>query len=335
MAHPDTYRKLIATELTTDFRHSAEIVEVPFPEPGAGEVVVQNKLAGVNATDVNITAGRYDPGAAPPFDLGAEAAGVVVAIGEAVRHVKVGDAVVTFNLGGGYREYNVLPARLVVPVPAASPEALTVVVSGLTASIALEVTGQMRPGGETVLVTAAAGGTGQYAVQLAKRAGNHVIGTCSTPGKVALLRKLGCDRPINYREENVKQVLADEYPDGIDLVYESVGGTLFDTCLRALAVGGRLLSIGFVSEYVDGPQPVRLPRVYTQLVQKSASVRGFFLPHFSAYYRAHLEQLFRLIEGGQLHVAIDPTTFEGLEAVADAVDYLHSGRNVGKVVVRL
>ena len=109
--NPGTYKKLVSTAFTTDFRKAAEVVETPFLEPGLGEVVVKNVYAGVNATDVNITAGRYDPDASPPFDLGAEAAGMIVAVGSAVTHVKEGDAVVTFNLGGGYREYNLLPAR--------------------------------------------------------------------------------------------------------------------------------------------------------------------------------------------------------------------------------
>ena len=332
--NPETYKKLIATELTTDFRKAAEVVETPFVEPEPGEVVVKNIYAGVNATDVNITAGRYTPGASPPFDLGAEAAGVIVAAGSAVTHVNEGDAVVTFNLGGGYRGYNRLPARHVIPVPEPSPVALTVAVSGLTASIALDVLGRMGQG-ETVLVTAAAGGTGQYAVQLAKLAGNHVVATCGTPEKADFLRSLGCDRVINYREENIKRVLRAEYPSGIDLIYESVGGSLFDTCVRALAVRGRLIIIGFVSEYVEGPQLIRQPRIYAYLLSKSAALHAFFLPHFSPYYREHASRLFQLIGGGKLRVAIDPTEFHGLGAVPDAVDYLHSGQSMGKVVVRL
>ena len=210
---PDTYHKLVATRLTPDFRAAASIVDEPLRRPGPGEVLVRNRVAGVNATDVNITAGRYHAEPEPPLDLGAEAAGRVVAVGDGVDGLQVGDAVVTSRVGGGYREYQLLPARQAIPVPEPTPEALSILVSGLTASIALDEVGRMGSG-ETVLVTAAAGGTGQYAVQLAKRAGNYVIGTCGTPEKADLLRRLGCDRPINYRDENVKQVLRDEHPDG-------------------------------------------------------------------------------------------------------------------------
>ena len=330
----NTYRKLIATKLTPHFRKAAQVVEKPIPEPGRGEVLVRNRYAGINATDVNITAGRYAADPEVPLDLGAEAAGEVVAVGEAVKNLKEGDAVVTNLLGGGYREYQVVSARHAIPVPEATPEALSVVVSGLTASIALGVTGNMHTG-ETVLVTAAAGGTGQYAVQLAKLAGNHVVGTCGSPEKVDLLHDLGCDRPVNYREEDVRAVLREEYPKGIDLVYEGVGGDLFDVCVDHLAVHGRLLSIGYVSEYVEGLERVTRPRIYARLLKKSASVRGFFLPHFRRYFEEHVQRLFWLLERGRLHVAIDPEEFTGVASIPDAVEYLHSGQSRGKVVVRL
>ncbi len=328
----ETYKKLVATQWSSDFRTAAEIVEAPIPAPGPHDVVVRNRYAGVNATDVNITAGRYTPGADLPIDLGAEASGRVVAVGTDVKHVQVGDAVVTSTLGGGYREYHCVRVNNTFKVSTPSPEALSIMVSGLTASIALQEVGNLKSG-ETVLVTAAAGGTGQYAVQLASRAGNHVIGTCGTDEKVDLLNELGCDRPINYRSEDVAAVLADEYPDGVDLVYEGVGGELFDTCVDALAVHGRLLCIGYVSEYVEGPKPVTRPRIYTKLLSKSASIHGFFLPQFTMYFGEHLRHLMELLHRDDLHVAIDERTFHGIESIPDAVEYLHSGQSRGKVVV--
>ncbi len=189
--------------------------------------------------------------------------------------------------------------------------------------------------GETVLVTAAAGGTGQFAVQLAHLAGNHVIGTCGNDEKADLLRRLGCDRPINYRTEDVADVLKREYRKGVDLVYESVGRDLFDAALGALAVRGRMLCIGYVSEYIDGVESVERPRIYTQLLGKSASVHGFFLPHFREHFQAHTLKLMGLVQEGKLDVAIDERPFEGVESIVDAVEYLHSGESRGKVVVKL
>jgi NADPH-dependent curcumin reductase CurA len=329
-----TIRKLVATELTPDFRRSAQLAEEEIDGPGPGEVLIRNVVAGVNASDVNMTAGHYQPGVEPPFDLGFEGAGVVEAVGDKVDGLAAGDAVAFSVLGQGFRSHAVVPANRVVPVPEPSAEALSVLVSGLTASIALEQVGELEAG-ETVLVTAAAGGTGQYAVQLAKRAGATVFGTCGSDEKAALLRDLGCDRPINYRSEDVKAVLKAEAPDGLDVVYEAVGGALFDTALRALAVKGRLISIGFVGEYVDGPERVTDVRVYHRLLSKSASVRGFFLPHYARHFREHMTRLLGLVGSGELQVAVDPTGFRGLGAVADAVEYLHSGQSRGKVVVWL
>jgi NADPH-dependent curcumin reductase CurA len=330
----DTYYKLIATKLTPHFREAADLVEEKVPRPGPGELLIRNRWAGVNATDVNITAGRYSADPELPMDLGAEAVGEVAAVGEGVEGFSEGDAVATGGIGGGYREYQVTKARHAIPVPEASPEVLSIFVSGLTASIALREVGRVGEG-ETVLVTAAAGGTGQYAVQLAKRAGSRVFGTCGSDEKVALLRDLGCDRPINYREEDVKRVLKAEAPDGLDLVYESVGRDLFDLALRQLAVKGRLLCIGYVSEYVDGVEAVRRPRIYTQLLGRSASVHGFFLPHYREHFREHTVELLGLVRSGGLEVAIDAAAFEGVRSVVDAVEYLHSGQSRGKVVVKL
>lgn len=328
-----TYKKLVATSFTPQFREAAEIVEEEVPTLASNEVLIRNKYAAVNATDVNITAGRYEPDAELPIDLGVEAAGVVVDVGADVSYLSRGDAVITSTLGGGYREYNVERVGNVIKVPEVSPEALSIVVSGLTASIALEEVGDMAHD-ETVLVTAAAGGTGHYAVQLAKIAGNHVIGTCSTDEKVDLLEQIGCDRPINYEDEDVAEVLSSEYEKGIDLVYESVGGPLFDTCVDALARHGRLLSIGYVSEYQDGPASVSRERIYTSLIPKSASIRGVFLPHFREHFSTHTKKLMRLQQSGTLDVFVDDAKFEGIESIFDAVEYLHRGESRGKLVVR-
>lgn len=330
----DTYKKLAATTFSTDFREAAEVVEEEIPEPASNEVVIKNKYAAVNATDLNITAGRYDPDAELPLDLGVEAAGVVVKTGTDVSYLEPGDAVITSTLGGGYREYNVERSGNAIKVPEATPEVLSIVVSGLTASIALEEVGQMSHD-ETVLVTAAAGGTGHYAVQLAKIAGNHVIGTCSTDEKVELLNRIGCDRPVNYETEDVAEVLSTEYEDGVDLIYESVGGTLFDTCVEFLARHGRLLSIGYISEYQDGPEAVSRERIYTSLIPKSASIHGVFLPHFREHFSAHTKKLMRLQQSGTLEVFIDDQSFKGIDSIFDAVEYLHRGENQGKLVVQL
>ncbi len=329
---PNTYRKLIAHHFSNNFREASKIVEVELKPPTGHEITIRNVYAGVNATDVNISAGLYTPGATPPLDLGAEMIGEVVAVGEKVTDFKVGDNVVSTAVGG-YAEYMTVRSRFAMPVPEATPEILALVVSGVTAALGLNTVGDMRTG-ETVLVTAAAGGTGQFAVQLAKLAGNTVIGTCGSDDKAELLKALGCDRVINYKKEDVGTVLKSEYPRGIDLVYESVGGTMFDTCVENLAVRGRLVIIGYISEYMSTPDLVTRPRIYRILLSKSASLRSMFLLHFIRQVPAEMAKLIELYQSGKLKVEVDSKSFQGVEQVADAVEYLHTGKSAGKVVVK-
>lgn len=331
----ETYRKLIAKQLNKDFKSAVEIVEVPIPKPAASQVLIQNKFAGINGGfDTLLCRGNVPYiNLIPPFDLGVEAVGKVVAMGEDVKDFQIGDAVITTVRGGGYREYQVIDAHLAVKVRQATPELLTLIPTGVSALVALEQVGEMKSN-EVVLVTAAAGGTGHIAVQLAKLAGNHVIGTCSSQVKAELLRELGCDRIINYHTENLNQVLKQEYPNGINLVFECVGKQVFDTCVDNLAVRGRLVVVGFISEYAKTPEEVTQPRLYHQLFWKAASVRGFLMPHYQEYMVEARDRLIYLFYSGKLKVAVDSTQFNGIESISAAVEYLLSGQNCGKVVVR-
>lgn len=329
---PKTYRKLTAVREGRNLRDVVDILEEPLPAPAPQQLLVRNLFVGINAADYMMAIGEYISRTPRPFDMGGESVGEVVAVGAAVEGISVGDHVLT--LGGGFREYYLFDAAQALPIPQASAELVSLGVGGLTASIALDVTGQMSSG-ETVLVTAAAGGTGTFAVQLAKLAGNHVIGTCSSDDKVEFLRRLGCDRPINYKQEDLREVLKAEYRKGIDIVFDGVGGDQFDIAVSRLAVGGRLLVIGAISEYKTGPQAITAPRIGFQLIGKSASVRGFWLMHFFRKYGVeHLQKLMALVHEGKLDPQVDPQVFTGVDQVVDAIEYLYTGANTGKVVVR-
>ena len=336
MSVPKVFKKLVAISLTQNFRAAVQIQSCPVPTPGAGELLVRNKYAGVNASDVNWTAGRYIPGVEPPFDTGFEGMGRVEQVGEGCGSYKPGD-IVGYMKFGSFGEYILIPAKNAFPVPKLEPAYIPLMVSGMTASLSLEKMGQLRKG-SNVLVTAAAGGTGQFAVQLAKLAQCHVIGTCSSNEKAEFLRKIGCDRPINYKEENLKDVLKKEYPSGLDVVYESVGGEFFDTSVKNLAVGGRLIIIGFVSSYTSGNYSSRLTIPLSQiLLSKSASVHGFFMNHFLKDVPMHYAKLSSLLAAGKLvsHVDLRSGRLGGVEGVCDAVEYLYSGKSTGKIVMDL
>ncbi|MBV9385496.1 MAG: zinc-binding dehydrogenase [Chroococcidiopsidaceae cyanobacterium CP_BM_ER_R8_30] len=330
-----TYRKLVATQLSHSFRSAIAITELPIPTPAPHEIVIRNHYAGINAGFDTLQCQGKVPYTylTPPFDLGVEAVGEVVKIRQDVHTLQIGDAVATTIRGGGYREYQAISENLALPICAATPEILTLMPTGVSALVALEKVGEMTSG-EVVLVTAAAGGVGHIAVQLAKLSGNHVIGVCGSDAKVALLRNLGCDRIINYRTETLDTVLQQEYSNGIDLVFDCVGKHVFDTCVDHLAVRGRLIIVGFISEYTNDLECVTQPRIYQKLFWKSASVRGFLMPHFSEYAVEGRHHLLDLFYSGRLKVAVDSTVFHGIESIPDAVEHLLSGKNCGKVVVK-
>ena len=335
MVNSKSYRKLVATRFSEDFRSAIALEELPIPDPAPSEIVICNKFAGINAGFDTLICRGETPylNLTPPFDLGVEAVGEVCAVGDDVKNFQVGDAVATTVRGGGYREYQAIASNFAVKVREATPEVLTLMPTGVSALVALEQAGEMKSQ-ETVLVTAAAGGTGHIAVQLAKLAGNHVIGTCGSDEKTELLRKLGCDRVINYRAENLDCVLKQEYPKGINLVFDCVGKEVFDTCVDNLAVRGRLVAIGFISEYAKNPELVNQPRIYHKLFWKAASVRGFLMPHYAEHMVEARDRLLDLFYTEKIKVTVDPTEFNGIESIPSAVEYLLSGKNCGKVVVR-
>ncbi|CAL9705360.1 unnamed protein product [Knipowitschia caucasica] len=339
---PGAMRKLVVTKLSQNFREAVSVQAVSVPTPGNDELLVRNRFVGINASDINYSAGRYDPTVKPPFDAGFEGIGEVVGLGlKASSEYTIGDTVAYFH-NGAFAEYTVVPAKESVRVPLVKPEFLSLLVSGATAYIALKRLGDLTKG-ETVLVTAAAGGTGQFAVQFAKQAGCHVIGTCSSNEKAGFLKSIGCDRPINYKVENLGEILRKEYPKGIDVVYESVGGSTMELAVNCLAKKGRLIVIGFISGYqsASGIPAFKGATLPVKLLQKSASMRGFFLPHFLSDYGEALAKMMQLMAKGELLCEVDcgdsleEGSFSGLESVFRAVDYMYAGKNLGKVVVEI
>ncbi|MGC1306458.1 MAG: zinc-binding dehydrogenase [Phormidesmis sp.] len=329
------YRKLVARRLGVDFATVAEIETEAIPVPAADQILIRNQFAGINAGfDTLLCRGEVPyVNLVPPFDLGVEAVGIVEAVGSAASDFRIGEAVATTQRGHGYREYQVIHAVQAVKIRAATPEILTLMPTGISALVGLEQAGEMASR-ETVLITAAAGGIGHIAVQIAKLARNHVIGTCGSARKADLLHRLGCDRVINYRQENVEDVLSQDYPNGIDLVFDCVGKHLFDIGVDHLAINGRFVIVGFISEYGKALERVTRPRIYEKLFWKSASVRGFLLPRYAGLIPNARDRLLDLYYNNQLKVNVDPTVFQGIEAIPSAVNYLLSGQNCGKVVVQ-
>ncbi|GIH73572.1 zinc-binding dehydrogenase [Planobispora longispora] len=246
MSVPATMRALQQTSLNgpQDLRL---ITDAPVPRPGPGEVLIRVTAAGVNFADISQARGVFAGGPRPPYLAGIEGAGEVVALGEGVTDLEPGAHVVGVGIAGGaFAEYMALPAAGALPVPAgwADEQALGLAVNWPTALAALKPLGGLAAG-QTVLIHAAAGGTGQAAVRMAKHYGATVIAAAS-PGKHEVVRMLGADHVIDSRSPGLAaEVLRMTDGAGADLVLESVGGAgLAASLAAARRVTGRVVVYG-------------------------------------------------------------------------------------------
>lgn len=146
---------------------------------------------------------------------------------------------------------------------------------------------------------------------------------------------MGCDRVINYKKENFNEVLKKEYPRGMDIVIECVGGDFFKTCLNNLAIRGRLVVLGSISSYTEEGGLAGDNVNTLQLLAGSKTVCGFYLPAYFDHVPAHIMNLYKLMAEGTLKVHVEDKGYTGLEQIADAVEFLHSGKSMGKIVVTL
>lgn len=332
---PRTCRKLVIARRAEPIDKAVEIVEEPWRDPEPGEIVIKHHWAGVNGIyDHRLAKGQIiPPGIERPFEFGFEAIGEVVALGDGVERFSVGDPVATHKFGNGYREYLWVAENEAIAVPEISAQVLTLIPTGVSALVALEQVGQLASG-EVVEISAAAGGIGHIATQVALAADNHVIALCGSEEKAARLRDLGCQRVINYRRESLDDILGAEYPNGINLAFDTVGGPVFDTLVKHLADHGRLVVSGFSAD-ADRLEPVTRPRIYADLYWKAASIRAFMNRLFTEYHADARERLIAKYLAGDLQVWVDADRFVGLEQVPAAVNSLLAGQNLGKVVVKI
>ncbi|MDH3619618.1 MAG: zinc-binding dehydrogenase [Gammaproteobacteria bacterium] len=328
-------RKIVIQEIGKSFRECTAIVSETLGPPGPDEVLIRNHFAGVNGVyDQMMCLDRVEhTKVIPPADTGVEAVGVIETRGADVAEFAPGDTVATMNVGTAYRDWQVCKSADVISIPAATPEVLALIPSGVSALVALEQVAGMTTG-ETVCVTAACGGLGNVLSQLAVNAGNHVIGVCGSDEKAAWLESIGVARVIQYRREDAAAILAGEYCDKLDLVMDSVGGPLFDALVENLAPLGRLVVCGYTSDRVP-TEKVRQERIYSKLYWKAASIRGYMNYRFAAHAADARERLLAMLAAGEIKPLVDGRQFVGLEAIGDAVEHLLNGENIGKVVVDL
>ena len=310
--------------------------EFPDPKPGKGEVLVDVHVASVNFPDLLVIGGTYQNLPPRPFVPGKDLAGVVAAVGAGVTRVKPGDRVMAQIEHGAFAERAVVPEILCMVMPAAMrfADGAAMGLVYLTAHNALTERAQFRAG-ETVLVTGAAGGVGLACVQLAKALGAVVVAAVSSEEKARIARESGADHVVrtdvpDLRESFRKQIFDAVGKRGVDVVLDSVGGDVFDACLRVMAWCGRLVIIGFAAG--------RIPEVKMgYLLVKNISLIGLqssdYRERTPEVVRGAYEHLFALYQQGKIkpHVmAAYPMKnyLEALHAVKDR-------KVLGKVVITM
>ena len=300
--------------------------DVPAPTPGEGQVLIRLEAAGVNFADIGRRSGLYGGGGLPGT-LGLEGAGVVEAAGAGVTAFKPGERVLALTMpSGSYAEYGLAPADAVFPVPPSlsMEEAASIGVTFLTAWHGL-VTAAKAKSGETVLVQAAGSGCGVAAIQLAKALGLRVITTASSDEKLAKARALGADETINYVTSDfvaeVKRLTAE---NGVDIVFDGVGGDVFERGIACLRMGGRLITYGMSSGHEH-------PSINPQdLWSNNIAIIGISVGSLG---RDAFREVLKLMAQGKVKPVID-RVFPLAEA-AEAHRYIESRKVFGKVVLKI
>lgn len=303
----------------------------PLPQPAAGEVLIKVAAAGVNRPDVMQREGNYNPppGASPVPGL--EVAGEIVALGNGVSDLKLGDVVCALVGGGGYAQYCVAPAPQCLPVPkglsvleaAALPENYFTVWTNVFERGGLKV-------GETILIHGGSSGIGTTAIQLAREFGARIFTTVGNSEKAKACLDLGAERAINYREEDYLSIVKDLTDrKGVDLILDMVGGDYIPRDIEALAIEGRLVQIAF-----QKPSKMEfdfLPMMLKRLTLTGSTLRPRSVEQKAAIARALHKHVWPLLEAGKVKPLIYKTF--PLEKTSDAHALMDSSKHIGKIML--
>ncbi|MEO1066724.1 MAG: NADPH:quinone oxidoreductase family protein [Pseudomonadota bacterium] len=312
------------------------VKEMPTPTPGPGEVLIGVKAAGVNFPDTLIIRDLYQIRPERPFAPGSESAGVIEAVGENVTDFNVGDRVQALTMFGGFATHLVVDQSSVQKIPGAMPfdEAAGFIFTYGTSYYALIDRGDLKAG-ETVLILGAAGGIGVSTIEVGKALGARVIAAVSSEEKAEFCRSVGADEVVLYPLEMDRSAQKDfanavkkiAGPDGVNVVYDAVGGDYAEPALRTLGWEGRFLVVGF---------PAGIPSLPLNLtLLKSCQVIGVFWGAFikreQDRYAEHLKALFSLYNEGKLKPRI--TARYPLQKAADALRDIETRKAMGKIVL--
>ncbi|TMA82680.1 MAG: NADPH:quinone oxidoreductase family protein [Deltaproteobacteria bacterium] len=309
---------------------SLVVEDVASPTPNRGEVLLAVRAAGVNFPDVLIIQNKYQFRPPLPFAPGGEVAGVVTALGEGVTTLEIGDRVIGSTGWGGFAEELAVDASRTIAIPDEMDfvTASAFLMTYGTSHHALKDRAHLREG-ETLLVLGAAGGVGLAAVELGKLMGARVIAAASTPEKLAVCREHGADELIDYAREDLKERVKQlTSGNGVDVVYDPIGGAYAETALRGTAWDGRYLVVGFAAGDI--------PKIPLNLVLlKGCQIVGVFWGAFTVReperHRANIAELMTWFRAGKLKPHVSATF--PLERAAEALNAMAERRVMGKVVL--
>jgi len=305
--------------------------EAPEPSVRAGEVLIDVKATGCNFADTLVVQGKYQEKPPFPFSPGSEIAGVVRQLGPGVMSFRPGERVFAYVKHGGYAERIAVPVNAVQPIPEGMEfeQAAAFPIAYGTSYAAVVQRGRTQPG-ETLVVTAAAGGVGVAAVQIGKAIGARVIGLASGD-KLNIVTAAGADVAIDYTADDWTEVLARETgTEGINVVIENVGGDVFDACVRRMAWDGRLVVVGFASGKIPG---LRINRVLLKHIAVIGLFWGQTFQHELHTVQSGFRALASLYRQGKLAPLVWKTF--PIENVAEALGLLGGRQSVGKIVLTI
>lgn len=312
--------------------HDLVLEDIDAPTMSDRQVRIEVSACGVNFPDVLMIAGKYQLQPPMPFSPGAEISGTIVEAGSKVTHLKPGQRVLALCGHGGMAEQATVDANAVIPIPDCMDfrTAAGFILTYGTSYHALKQRAGLQAD-ETLLVLGAAGGVGLAAVELGARMGASVIAAASTDEKLALAEKYGAAQRINYTDSGLKDAVKKLTKGrGADVIFDPVGGSLFDDCLRSVAWNGRILVIGFASG--------EIPSIPANLVLlKGSSIVGVFWGSFAEREpKLHLKNTRELLEMAE-EGALKPYVSDqfDLDQAAEAIATLADRRALGKVIVSI
>lgn len=305
--------------------------------PGAGEVLIRNTLISLDPYQRNLMGNASSE--LPPIDIGQTMPGPTVAVVEASnnKHFAVGDHVVSWS---GWQEYALSNGADLQKIDAGVAPLSTVLGvlghTGLTAWVGVNKFLDPKPGG-TFVVTAAAGSVGSVAAQLAKLQGHRVVGIAGGADKVRFLKEeLGLDDAVDYKAPDFATQLARALPEGLDTLFDNVGGYMFEALMPYFNLNAQIVICGTIAQYgfpgaPDGPN--RLPELLKAFLYRFIVIRGFALPDHFGSMPDFLADVAPLVAQGKIKYR--EHFVDGFETIPEAFLHLFDGRNSGKLIARL